>query len=252
MIVHLDKEQTRQERRRLLGDDVYVIFSDVLDRLHAEGKLTLSKVEAFLTAKDLAGLVMGLPDIDEGIDDELDDLEDDAEGDNDGMIIEMVAAALFYALGTHRVGFSSKPVIMKIYGRWNDHPLFSTMMDEASKKEQTRWMQGKKTRLLTYELEQIVDEGGASEEVTKLFESMVAYAEHMDKASIKEQILFLCRYNLDHQHAYDASLLALFEKLDIKSTTLLNADKLIMHENVEHQAIVGNGGVGFSIETKEK
>ena len=30
MIVRLDKEQAKQERRKLLADDVYVIFSDVL------------------------------------------------------------------------------------------------------------------------------------------------------------------------------------------------------------------------------
>ena len=139
---------------------------------------------------------------------------------------------------------------MKIYGRWNDHPLFFQMMDEASKKEQARWMEGKKIRLLTYELEQIDAEGGASEDVTKLFEAMLSYAEHMDKNSIKEQILFLCRYNLDHQHAYDNSLLALFEKLGIKSTTLLNPDKVIMYENVERQAIVNAGGVGFRNESR--
>ena len=195
-------------------------------------------------------MVLTLPDIDEGIADELDDLEDEAGDGNDGMVIEMLAAALFYALGTHRVGFNSKSVIMKIYGRWNDHPLFFQMMDEASKKEQARWMEGKKIRLLTYELEQIDAEGGASEDVTKLFEAMLSYAEHMDKNSIKEQILFLCRYNLDHQHAYDNSLLALFEKLGIKSTTLLNPDKVIMYENVERQAIVNAGGVGFRNESK--
>ena len=250
MIVRLDKEQAKQERRKLLADDVYVIFSDVLGKFHNEGKLTLTKVEAFLTAKKFADLVLILPDIDEGIADELDDLEDEAGDGNDGMVIEMLAAALFYALGTHRVGFNSKSVIMKIYGRWNDHPLFFQMMDEASKKEQARWMEGKKIRLLTYELEQIDAEGGASEDVTKLFEAMLSYAEHMDKNSIKEQILFLCRYNLDHQHAYDNSLLALFEKLGIKSTTLLNPDKVIMYENVERQAIVNAGGVGFRNESK--
>lgn len=250
MIVHLDKEQTRQERRKLLGDDVYIIFNDVLDKFHDEGKLTLSKVEAFLTAKKIAELILTLPDIDEGIDDELDDLEEEVDGENDGMVIEMLVAALSYALGTHRVSFNSKSIIMKIYGRWNDHPLFFQIMDEASKKEQARWMEDKKTRLLTYELEQIDIGGGASVEVTNLFEAMLSYAEHMDKNSIKEQILFLCRYNLDHQHAYDNSLLALFEKLGIKSTTLLNPDKVVMYENVERQAIVNSGGIGFWTDSK--
>ena len=56
MIVHLDKEQTRLERRRLLADNsdiVFVLFHDILKELHKDGKTQLSAVEAFLSARDL-------------------------------------------------------------------------------------------------------------------------------------------------------------------------------------------------------
>ena len=38
MIVRLNKEQIKQERRKLLGDVVYIIFHDVLKCLQQEGE----------------------------------------------------------------------------------------------------------------------------------------------------------------------------------------------------------------------
>ena len=74
MIVRLDKEQAKQERRRLLGDTVYVIFHDALKAWQKDGRTTLSPVELFLSAKGFSKLLMELPDVMEGIDDEMDDL----------------------------------------------------------------------------------------------------------------------------------------------------------------------------------
>ena len=79
-IVHLDKEQTRQHRRRLLANDVYVLFHDNLEQLHKYGMTALSKVEVFVSAENFAKLLLSLPNIEVGIDDELDDLEKEAKG----------------------------------------------------------------------------------------------------------------------------------------------------------------------------
>ena len=41
MIVHLDKEQTRQMRRKLLADNsdiVFILFHDILKELHKKGE----------------------------------------------------------------------------------------------------------------------------------------------------------------------------------------------------------------------
>lgn len=37
MIIHLDKDEIKQARRRLLTDDVFVIFVDALRQFHHEG-----------------------------------------------------------------------------------------------------------------------------------------------------------------------------------------------------------------------
>lgn len=78
MIIHLDKEQVRQERRRLLSDDVFVIFHDALRQFCREGYTMLAPAEIYLSAKSFVSDVLLLPDILEGIEDEMDDIQDDA------------------------------------------------------------------------------------------------------------------------------------------------------------------------------
>ncbi len=228
MMVHLDKEQIKQERRKLIADAVYVICQDKLKELQRDGRTELTPVEVFLSAKDYTNIILALPDISEGIDDELDDLEDDATSQDEAVIIMMVMTAQMEALSRHHIGVDYKDSILRIFARIQDHELFFPLLDGFATKEQTRWLEGKKTNLLNYELNEIAEGEGRTEEVMAVFESMLTYAEHMDKNSIKEQIIFLCRYNLDHRNAYNKILLDLFEKLGIKSTTMLNPDKVIM------------------------
>lgn len=100
MIVHLDKEQTRQMRRKLLASDsdiVFVLFHDTLKQLQGEGKTQLSAVEVFLSARSFARTLLSMGEVMEALEDELDDLEDDAEGENDAMIIGIVACAIIKA-----------------------------------------------------------------------------------------------------------------------------------------------------------
>lgn len=138
MIRHLDKEQTKIERRRLLGDTIYVIFHDTLKAWHKDEITTLSPVELFLAAKSFSKVLIELPEVMEGIDDEMDDLENEAECENDAMIIMMLASAIIHAVGTHRLRFESSQVIMAIYVRWREHELFNRFLDEGAKKEQSR------------------------------------------------------------------------------------------------------------------
>ena len=248
MIVRLDKEQAKQERRRLLGDTVYVIFHDALKAWQKDGRTTLSPVELFLSAKGFSKLLMELPDVMEGIDDEMDDLVDETENENDAMIIMMLASGILHAVGKHRVGFDAKPVIMAIYARWSDHPLFIPFMDEGCKKEQARWLEGKRTNLLTYELEEIGRDGEGEEKITELFMSLVEMSDKMDEDTIKGQLLFLNRYNIDHGNRYNKQIIALYEKLGIKSTTLLSVEEMVLKKSVDKQAIVNTpGGIGFEV-----
>lgn len=245
MIVRMDKEQQAVARRQLLSDSVWVICNDTLRKWQHEGKTALAPVEVFMSSQCLCDVVFGLSDIDEGIDYELDDLEDEVEGENDAMLIAVLAALQMQAMSKRCVGQDLRKAIMHIFERYGDHELFLPLVEQWVKKEEKRWMEGKKTDLLNYELQEIELEGGGSEEIKHLFESMVAYSDKMDEDSIKGNLLFLCRYNIDHKHAYDKELISLFEKLGIKSTTLIQPKEYVVTKYVENEIQnVESGGTG--------
>lgn len=245
MIVRMDKEQQAAARRQLLSDIVWIVSNDTLRKWQHEGKTSLAPVEVFMTAQCFCDVISGLSDIDEGIDYELDDLEDEAEVENDAMFIAVLSALQMTALSKRHVGTDFKRAITHIFERYGDHELFFPLVGQWARKEEKRWMEGKKTDLLDYELQEIRLEGGGSEEIRSLLESMVAYSDKMDEDSIKGNLLFLCRYNIDHHHAYDKELISLFEKLGIKSTTLIQPKEYVVTKYVENEIQnVESGGTG--------
>ena len=219
-IVHLDKEQTRIQRRKLLANDVYVLFCDHLRQLNKEGQTALSQVEVFLSATNFVHLLMSLPDIWKGIDDELDDLEEEAEGENDAMIISVVALFIIRARGRHPTLFDYyyKCIISHVFVRWARHPLYRPMMQAAERKAQVRWMQGRKCGLLTCELEEIERDEEGDEAVKELFRYFVGMAGGGGKSTIKENLLILNKYNSDHGNRYKSYIDALYEMLREETT----------------------------------
>ncbi len=245
MIVRMDKKQQASARRQLLSDIVWVISNDTLRRWQHEGKTTLAPVEVFMTAQCFCDVISGLSDIDEGIDYELDDLEDEAEGENDAMLIAVLAALQMTALSKRHVGTDFKGAITHIFERYGDHELFLPLVGQWAKKEEKQWVKGKKTDLLNYELQEIRLEGGGSEEIRQLFADMVDCSDKMDKETIKGNLLFLNRYNIDHNHIYDKEVIALFDKFGIKSTTIIKPKEYVAAKYVENEIQnVESGGTG--------
>ena len=115
-------------------------------------------------------------------------------------------------------------------------------------KEESRWLEGKKTDLLNYELHEIEIEGGGSEEIGHLFEDFIGYSDKMGENTIKELLLFLVKYNINHNNAYNKEINALYEKLGIKSSTVQNIHEMVLNKNVQNE--VGNvesGATGISV-----
>lgn len=247
MIVRLDKEQQTVARRKLLADVVYVICIDTLKQMRQQGCTELAPVEVYLSAQQFCDTVLALPDIDEGLDEEIEELAEEAKDSNDAMIVTMVATAQMQARSKRQVGTDFERIILNIYKRWNDHELFSPLLNGFAQKEEKRWLEGKRTNLLDYELQEIELEGGGIEEIKKLFEDFVGYADKMGETTIKEVLLFLERYNLDHNHAYDKELLALYDKLGIKSTTLIQPKEYVATKYVDTEIQnVEAGGIGVT------
>lgn len=246
MIVHLEPEQAKEERRRLLGDDVFVIFHDALREWQRKGFTQMASSELFLSAKAFAKMLLGLPDAMEGLEDEMEDLADEADGENDAMIISMLATAILYAACSHRLGFDAASVIRAIYIRWNDHPLFFPFLDEGAKKEQARWLEGKKVRLLTYELNEINNEKPDLKQAREVVRILVDNCENLTGDAIEKILVPLMSTNELYNHAFDAEVDRLKKKLGLKTHSEINIEEFVVNKNVENEINkIEKGGIGI-------
>lgn len=233
MIVHLDKEQTRQMRRKLLAnnsDIVFVLFHDTLKQLHTDGETQLSAVEAFLSARQFAQTLLSMNEAMEGLEDELDDLEDDAYGKNDAMIISIVACAIIKAFAKAHATSVYDEVVKAILIRWNDHPLFFPMLAGAARKEERRFAENKRNDLLRYELEQAVGDGDGKQAVREIVET----AKETDVECIKSLLFVLGKLNVAHSNMYDSEYNDLYD-VYVKKTQVVYSFKSLndIHDNQE-------------------
>jgi hypothetical protein len=247
MIVRLDKQKQRTVRHQLLGDVTYIISHEALKQMQREGHTELSPVEVLLSARNFCDAILKLPDIEEGLDDEIDDLEDEAEGKNDFMLIMSVATVQLQAISKQRVGIDYKKIIFRIFERLDNHELLWPLIEQMTNKEEERWLQGKRFNLLDYEIQEIELTGGGIAEVRNLFENFLNYSDQVDKDTIKGNLLLLNLYNIEHNHAYDEVIKAIYAKLGIKSTTLIQPKEYVNTKYVENEIRnVEAGGVGVT------
>ena len=217
MIIHLEKEQLKQARRDLLRDDVYIIFVDALRQYHQEGDTTLAPAELYLSAKSFVGDVLQLPDIIEGIADEMDDILDEADNKDEAMLIMMVATGVFCAVGKKYKGVDSDAVIRIIYDRWVDHPLFFPMLDICAKKEQEKWLKGKKTNLLTCELESMKTDGTTEAEARDFLHPFLQQVCAYPDETIERVLNPLRDLNEMHSGMFDEEVNMLKRKLGVRN-----------------------------------
>lgn len=237
MIVRMDKEQQAVARRQL-SDVVWVISNDTLRKWQNEGKTALAPVEVFMTAQSFCEVISMLSDIDEGIDYELDDLEDEAEGKNDAMLIAVLSALQMQALSKRRVGQDFKKAIMHIFERYGDHDLFLPLVEQWAKKEERRWMDGKKTDLLNYELKEIELEGGL-EKVKEFIDKYIQASLSLTPSEIRSTLIVLSSLNQDYHHAFDEHIAALCKKLGVSPREIHNHFEKDSHCQVFNDEVIG-------------
>lgn len=212
-IVRLEKEQIRQERRKLLSDDVYVLAHDVLKQAHKDKLTSLTQVELYLSGKHLAHVLLSLPNVEEGIEDELEELE--AENKNEAVIVGMTAAAIIHANGI-RSNRDVTPIILPIFQRWGGHRLCIPTLEAMQIKEEKRWMEGKRTNLLSCTLEETTREG--EEEVEDLLQNFLDDCDMWEPTTFKDFFLTLSKYNAEHENRYQSHIDALKEKLRARTS----------------------------------
>lgn len=215
-IVRLEKEQIRQERRKLLSDDVYVLAHDVLKQAHKEGLTSLTQVELYLSGKHLAQVLLSLPNVEEGIEDELEELEEmEAGSEDEAVIVGMIAAAIINANGSSR-NRDVTPIVLPIFRRWGGHRLCIPILEAMQIKEEKRWMEGKRTNLLSCTLEETTREG--EEEVEDLLQNFLDDCDMWEPTTFKDFFLTLSKYNADHENRYQSHIDALKEKLRARTS----------------------------------
>lgn len=239
MIVRLDKEQQTVARRQLLSDVVWVICNDTLRMWQHEGKTTLAPVEVFMSAQRFCEVISVLSDIDEGIDYELDDLEDEAEGKNDAMLIAVLAALQMQAMNKRHVGLDNKKAIMHIFECYGDHELFFPLVEQWAKKEEKRWVEGKKTDLLDYELREIRLEGGGLEKVKEFIDKYIQASLSLTPSEIRSTLIVLSSLNQDYHHAFDEHIAALCKKLGVSPREIHNHFEKDSHCQVFNDEVIG-------------
>ncbi len=207
IMVRLGEEEQRQARRQLLNDVVWVICHDTLREIKKEGYTTKAPVELFLSARRLISVLDALPDMEEGLGDEVDALQEEVE-ENDAIIVMLLAATQMQALCKTSGGDRFKRIIRRIINRWCTHKLFNTLIEGFTDKEESRWLAGKHTNLLNYELQDIELKGGAEKDVRELMN----FAMTLDKSSISMSLNVFNAFNNNHGHVYDSEIKALQEK----------------------------------------
>lgn len=212
-IVRLEKEQIRQERRKLLADDVYVLAHDVLKQAHKDGLTSLTQVELYLSGKRLAKVLLSLPNVEEGIEDELEELE--AENKNEAVIVGMTAAAIIHANGI-RSNRDIAPIVLPIFQRWGGHRLCIPTLEAMQIKEEKRWMEGKRINPLSCTLEETTSEG--EEEVEDLLQFLLQYSDTWETATFKDHLMVLYKYNAEHNNKYQYYIDVLEEKLRARTS----------------------------------
>lgn len=215
-IVRLEKEQIRQERRKLLSDDVYVLAHDVLKQAHKDGLTSLTQVELYLSGKHLAKVLLSLPNVEEGIEDELEELEEmEAGSEDEAVIVGMIAAAIINANGSSH-NRDITPIVLPIFRRWGGHRLCIPILEAMQIKEEKRWMEGKRTNLLSCTLEETTSEG--EEEVEDLLQNFLDDCDMWEPTTFKDFFLTLSKYNADHENRYQSHIDALKEKLRARTS----------------------------------
>lgn len=244
MIVRLNKEEIKEARRRLLSNDVYAISHDALKAKNPEYTL-LSPAEIYLSATEFVKVVTGLSDIDEGLGDEMDDLLDEATNEDEAMLIMIVAALQLRALSARSLGRDYMPVVQELITRWVDHPYLLDMIGAMSDKEQSRTAAGKKTKLLEYELQALIDEGADAAIVRDVLAYFVGIVGTYDVETIKGNLLLLEQFNIDHGHQYNHEIEQIRKELELRSTP---CQTYIAKQEVDTQinGKIEAGGIGVS------
>lgn len=226
MIVHIPQQEITIIRRQLLTDVVYAITHAALKPMNPE-HTTLTPVEIYMSAQNLAKTINKLSDVDEGLDDEIDDLIAEASSEDEAMFIMLLAAIMLQALDKKQPTQQTNDTILHIFQRCQENELFAPLLTQFANREEARYAAGKITDLLNYELAEIVRNKEDLEAIRTIINGLLVNADKMDVETIRGMLISFNKFNLDNNHVIDGELIRLYDKLDYRSTNVADLKEYV-------------------------
>lgn len=236
MMIKMGRQQQAEARRQLLGDAVWVVCNDTLRQLQRDGATLLSPVEVFLSAREFCNVTFALQDVEEGLPYEIDDLVEEM-GEDDALLVMMVATLMMQAMSKRRIGIGK--MILLIYERLNDHERFMPLLEKLAHKEEQRWIEGKRTDLLNYELKEIELDGGGMQEKTMVVSEITDAALNLSNEEVRGVLVSLVSVNNKYDHKFDEQIDRLLEKLGITQSEIHNHFEKDSHCQVFNDKVTG-------------
>lgn len=234
MIVHLSPEENTNIRRQLLTDVVFAISHDTLDEMNPD-HTELTKVEIYLSAQAFAKEIQKLSDVDEGLDDEIKELCQEARSEDEAMLILVLAAIMLQAVDQKNPTQQVHDTVIAIFTRFQDNPLFMPLLTKFADKEAARFAKGKITNLVNYELASVTNNEEAIKAVRSIIQGILANVDKANADTIKETIIILERFNLDHHNIIDTEIDNLYKQLGYKSKTIVEIKELVQTKYVQNE-----------------
>lgn len=241
MIVHIPQQEITIIRRQLLTDVVYAITHAALKPMNPE-HTTLTPVEIYMSAQNFAKAINQLSDVDEGLDDEVDDLIAEASSEDEAMFIMLLAAIMLQALDKKQPTQQTNDTILHIFQRCQENELFAPLLTQFANREEARYVAGKITDLLNYELAEIVRNKEDLEAIRTIINGLLVNADKMDVETIRGLLIALNKFNLDNNHILDDELKQLYEKLGFKSTSVVQIQEYVQNKHVQNEVSVNAAG----------
>ncbi|MCR5362245.1 MAG: hypothetical protein K6E73_09560 [Bacteroidales bacterium] len=239
MIVKFNNaEERRIARLKLYKDDVFLIAHEALMDLN----LPMDIVDLFVSAGKFSSFLLE-NDLDERevMQYEIKDLR--GETNDDKVFYSLLFISFVQLCALRKVQPNAVTVASALVGFCNEYEGFADLLKKLEKKERTRWFDGKRANLLTYELKCIEKEAVEDHRLTEIIEELVEESLGMSVDAMQAVEIVLSRLNDKQGHRFQEQLNTLRKTIDEKSKLQINIEKLNDIHNNEKVTLGYNGRI---------
>ena len=221
MIVKLETDaEKRDTRLRLFKDEVFLIAHEAIKDLH----LSLSIEELFATSDTFANFLLENDLTDREIMQyDIDDLRNDISDEPTFYLVISLSFVKLCAL--RKTKDNAEDVARALVGFCQENEGFTDLLAQLTKKEHSRWLEGKRIDLLSYELKHIGTDA-KTDDNRSVMAAIVDSALGLSVEAMQHVENVVSETNDKYNHHFDIELNRLREARREKSKFNLHFDKL--------------------------